>query len=204
MVAVGAMVINKALQQLGEWDAAGLPPLTMSINVSPAQLRHTGFIQHLRGALAANGTDPRRIELEITETQMMLDAIGSLKLLGELAEVGVKIAVDDFGTGYSSLSYLKRFPISTLKIDRTFITEMPHSREDVAIVDAILALSGSLGLSTVAEGIENREQARFLRNAGCHRFQGFFFARPMAAEQFAALVLTGAAQGGMAERQIHD
>jgi EAL domain-containing protein (putative c-di-GMP-specific phosphodiesterase class I) len=141
------------------------------------------FSDNLKIILQETGLDPEALELEITESVLIQNADKSEKILESVAELGVSIALDDFGTGYSSLAYLKRFPIHTLKIDRNFVKGLPDKRDDVAIIDAILALARSLGIKVVAEGVETEEQHAFLRDHHCHQMQGFLFARPMPSEE---------------------
>jgi EAL domain-containing protein (putative c-di-GMP-specific phosphodiesterase class I) len=157
--------------------------LRLAVNVSARQISQHDFSENLKIILQETGLDPKALELEITESVLIQNADKSEKILESVAELGVSIALDDFGTGYSSLAYLKRFPIHTLKIDRNFVKGLPDKRDDVAIIDAILALARSLGIKVVAEGVETEEQHAFLRDHHCHQMQGFLFARPMPSEE---------------------
>src|SRR5262249_3153362 len=139
-------------------------------------------------ALAHSGLDPRWLEIEITESLIMHDVKASVAKMQELKDLGVSLALDDFGTGYSSLSMLKSFPLSRLKIDRSFIRDIPDDEDDMAITSAIISLAQKLGLEVLAEGVETEEQAVFLLEAGCHNIQGYLFSRPMPAKDVAALL----------------
>jgi EAL domain-containing protein (putative c-di-GMP-specific phosphodiesterase class I) len=141
--------------------------------------------------IAEAGVDPATLELEITESVAMNEVEKTLERMMELKQLGVQIAIDDFGTGYSSLAYLKRFPIHTLKIDKSFVTKTPQDKEDQAIVKAVIALAHFLGLQVVAEGVETKEQARYLREEGCEILQGYHFSRPVAPQQLERLFQSG-------------
>lgn len=175
---LGAHVLERALAQVRAWDAHGHKVQRMAVNVSARQLR-PGFAQLVEDLLAASGVDPRRLELEITESTYGLDGPHLLELIRRLSLRGVGFAVDDFGVGYSSLAQLKRFPVSVLKIDRAFTEELVGSAQNRAIVQAITTLSRILGLRTVAEGVEEVEQNHILRELGCDDAQGYFHGRPM-------------------------
>jgi len=170
-------------------DASSLPPrngesLFVSVNVSSMQCR-SDQCQHMLGnILQESGLNPHRLKLEITERVMMENTEFVIALLGEIRTMGVRLAVDDFGTGYSSLSYLKQFPVDVLKIDRSFVSGLPRDRDDVAVVEAIVAMAHSLGMQVVAEGVETAEQLAFLRSLGCDMLQGFYFSASLPLEQF--------------------
>ena len=144
-------------------------------------------------ALEESGLDPSCLELEITESLLMEDLNASLQILGELQNTagGLRVSIDDFGTGYSSLSYLKSFPIDLLKIDQSFVRDIPGNPDDAAITTAIIRLAHSLRLGVIAEGVETREQAAFLRGRGCNEAQGYYFSRPLPADEFAELMRRG-------------
>ena len=180
---VGAWVIRTACAELASWDRLGLPPLSLAVNLSARQFRHQHLIQLIADTLLDTGIDPHRLELELTESQLMEDSSVSRAMLASLAELGVKVAIDDFGTGHSSLSYLKRFNIDTLKIDRSFVREITNSEEDHAIATAVVALGHSLDLKIVAEGVETLHQADCLRALGCDEIQGYLLSRPLPAAQ---------------------
>ena len=185
---IGQWVLRAACTQLSAWMQAGLPPLMVSVNVSGAQFKQRKVWHAVQGALAHSSLPPDQLMLELTETMLMENASDSIEMLHELKEMGVKLAVDDFGTGYSSMTYLSRFPIDELKIDRSFVRGLPTERNSVAIVGAIIALARELGLKTVAEGVETKEQLAFLRARHCHEYQGYLCSRPAPAEPFANLV----------------
>src|ERR1700753_1598825 len=177
---------RRGARQARAWQAQGLH-LRMAVNLSARQFRQDGLIETVRGALAAAGLEPRYLELELTESAVMQDAESSVQIMRRLSDLGLRISIDDFGTGYSSLSYLRRLPLDVLKIDRSFVQGIGKSAEDDAIVQAIISMARSLGLSVTAEGIETSEQARLLREWSCETGQGYLFARPLAAEDFTAL-----------------
>lgn len=185
---LGEWVLAEACRQLRAWRDAGLDGLRASVNVSGRQVVKPRLIEVVRRVLADTGLDPGALVLELTETVLMSDPAAAGSSLRQLASLGVSLSVDDFGTGYSSLSYLKRFPVSTLKIDRSFVRDAPVDASDAAICRAVLALADSLGLDVVAEGVETVAHRTFLREAGCPRAQGYLFGRPLpAAEAEAAL-----------------
>lgn len=161
--------------------------LTISVNVSPRQFRGASFLQTVADALAFSGLPPRLLQLEITEGILMTDPEAAARLLTKLTDIGVQVAIDDFGTGYSSLAYLKRFSLSSLKIDRSFVKDLP-SPKDLAICRSVFSMSRELGLKSVAEGVETQEQWHILRDAGCDAIQGYFFGKPQALSDFEALV----------------
>ncbi|ARJ66387.1 signal transduction protein [Magnetospirillum sp. ME-1] len=186
--AIDDWVLGAACRQVAEWRAFGLILPSISVNLSPAQF-HDGRLQDkVKAALADSGLPPQVLELEITETMMASDVDRAIEILGQLTTLGVRVSLDDFGTGYSSLAYLKLFPVSTLKIDRAFVTELPGNSKDGAIIASIIALAGNLGFSVIAEGVETRDQAAFLAARGCPVMQGFLFSRPVNAETFAGLL----------------
>ncbi len=193
---LGAWALRTACMQAVRWDSEGLEGLSVSVNVSPRQFRHDHFVEHVRQALAESGLHPARLTLEITEGVLMHNPEEALAVLATLKRLGVHIAIDDFGTGYSSLSYLKRFPLSSLKIDCTFVRDMLHSPNDLIIVSAVLGLARELGLQVVAEGVEGERQLELLREKGCPMVQGFYIGRPMAAEDFGSAVSAKSAHPG--------
>ena len=181
---LGAWAMRSAAMQLVHWDANGLPGLYVSVNVSPRQFKNPQFISEVRKALDLSKIDPSRLVLEITEGILMTDPELVKKTLCSLVDMGLQISVDDFGTGYSSLAYLQKFPLHTLKIDRSFVQNLATNRNDVAIVSAILALARETGLKVVAEGVEHEEQRAILAAKGCGFVQGWLTGRPQAAKQF--------------------
>jgi diguanylate cyclase (GGDEF)-like protein len=176
---IGEWVLFEALRQNRAWQQEGRPLLPVSVNLSPRQFRQRDLVDILRRILTDTGQPARLLELEITESTLMHDIGETQAKLQEIAAMGVRLAIDDFGTGYSSLSYLKRFPVHKLKIDQSFVRDLKFNPEDAAIVKAIIGLAGSLGLDTLAEGVETREQLDILLGLGCERFQGYLFSRPL-------------------------
>ena len=185
---IGEWVLEQAVRQIAAWDREGLPPLTLAINVSSVQLRQADLPALVRRTLERAGVGAGRLEIELTEGAAMKDPQVSIAVMNALHEQGVALSLDDFGTGYSSLSYLKRFPVSKLKIDRSFVRDLAVDDGDRAIVDAIIHMASSLGMRTVAEGVETEAQLGFLRSRGCHAMQGFLLSRPLAPAAFAEFV----------------
>lgn len=186
--AIGDSVLRKACHQAKAWQEAGFGPLTVAVNMSARQFRDANAVSKVADALAAAELDPSWLEIEITESMIMQDVEGAIAKMNGLTELGVSLSIDDFGTGYSSLSTLKKFPLTRLKIDRSFIQDIVQDSEDKAIVSAIVSLAKSLDLEVVAEGVETEEQAAFLSQAGCDTFQGYLFARPASAEAVESLL----------------
>lgn len=184
IIPLGTWVLRKACEQAAAWDRQGLAPLGISVNISVVQLKDPKFADMVAEALAASGFPPARLELELTETMLMEDVEANLRVMQRLRALGVQISIDDFGTGYSSMSYLKRFPITALKIDRSFVSDLPGDRENAAITEAIIALARALDLKTVAEGVETMAQAQLLADAGCDYLQGYLFSKPVAPDAF--------------------
>ncbi|WP_417595939.1 EAL and GGDEF domain-containing protein [Oceanospirillum sp.] len=172
-------VLETACKQIVNWHNAGRMPVRMAINLSVRQFQDPGFVSQVETVLKHTGVDPKWIELEITESMLMESMDDMLPVLHELKRLGVSLAIDDFGTGYSSLAYLKQMPIDVLKVDRAFVKDLPHGQNDCAITRTIIVLAQQLGLSVVAEGIEQIEQAEFLTDSGCDIGQGFLYSRPL-------------------------
>lgn len=187
IVPIGRWVLQTACAQNRAWQDAGLPPIVVSVNVSARQFRHDNLVETVASALAQTGLDGRYLEIELTESMVMHDAAKLAAMLAELKKLGVQISVDDFGTGYSSLSYLKRFPVDRLKVDRSFVQDIASDHDDATIVRTIIALGHNLSLKVVAEGVETEEQVNFLRQNHCDEMQGYYFGKPMPAEEFSAL-----------------
>jgi EAL domain-containing protein (putative c-di-GMP-specific phosphodiesterase class I) len=181
---VGAWVIRTACQQLGEWDRLGMPPLHMAVNLSARQFRHLHLVSLVEDSLRESAIDPRRLEIELTESLLMEDTDATRSLLESFARMGVRLAIDDFGTGHSSLSYLRRFNVDTLKIDRSFVQILSDRHEDMAIASAVIALGHSMKMNVVAEGVETPAQAELLHELGCDEMQGYLLGRPMPASAF--------------------
>jgi len=188
IVEIGEWVLREATRQLKAWSMQGLPPISVSVNVSGAQFRQRRLLETVRKTLEASGAAPDSLILELTESMLMDGASANVEMLTRLKATGVKLSMDDFGTGYSSLTYLKRFPIDELKIDRAFISGIPAERDSMAIVAAIVAMARALGLKVVAEGVETEEQLRFLRVLRCEVYQGYLCSRPVPPEPFADLL----------------
>ena len=186
--AIGEWVLRTACAQAVAWQRAGFSPLIISVNLSANQLANDDLVATVADVLASTGLDAKWLELEITETAVMGDVEKSLVMLRQLKQLGVTISIDDFGTGYSSLYYLKLFPVDTLKIDRSFISEITTVSEDAAIVRAIISLAHILKLKVVAEGVETDQQRLLLLKCDCDEGQGYFFNRPVACDQFAKLL----------------
>lgn len=193
IIPIGQWILEEACRQNSAWQRAGLPPINVSVNLSPIQFRHTGLVQAVASALAQAGLDPAFLELELTESFVMHDAERINVAMKSLKTLGVDIAVDDFGTGYSSLSYLKRFPVDRLKVDKSFVRDIDSDPDDAAIVRAIITLGHALGLKVVAEGVETLAHLEFLRRHGCDELQGYYFSRPIPALDMEALLCAGGA-----------
>ena len=190
IVPIGKWVLKTACLQNVAWQKQGLPHLSMAINLTARQFFDEGLVPDLTTILAAAGMDPHLLELEITESLLMRDVERSLRILSRLKDMGIRIAVDDFGVGYSSLATLQKFPLDTIKIDRSFIRDVASVDEDKALTEAIIAMGRTLSLTVVAQGVETKAQADFLRLNACDEFQGFYLDVPMPADQTATLLRT--------------
>lgn len=188
---IGNIVLRKACAQAVEWMREGLPPIRVAVNVSARQFLEASLCETVSSILDEFRLDPSLLEIEVTESLIMEDLDGAIARMHELTSLGVCLAIDDFGTGYSSLSTLKKFPLNRLKIDRSFIADIPGDTGDMAIVAAIIAMAKTLGLETVAEGVEQQEQLDFLIDLGCDAFQGYHLARPMSAAQLSSAIRSG-------------
>jgi diguanylate cyclase (GGDEF)-like protein len=191
IVEVGRWVLMEACRQSAEWHRRG-HRLSMSVNVSMRQLETHAFVDHIKEALEATSLDPTTLVIEITESTLMRDADATIRRLREIKDLGVHVAIDDFGTGYSSLAYLRQFPVDALKIDRSFISAMADSPEAGALIHTLVELGRTLGLETLAEGIEDNEQLHKLQEEHCDRGQGFLFSRPIEPEAIEAFLLEAA------------
>jgi diguanylate cyclase (GGDEF)-like protein len=183
IIPIGDWVLRTACRQATIWNERLGTELTVSVNLSARQFSQPDLVAQIRRALQETGLEPELLELEITETNAMENAEVTIHTLRELKAEGVRISMDDFGTGYSSLNYLKRFPIDTLKLDQSFVSEVATDAGDAAIVTAVIAMAHSLELKVVAEGVETAEQLAFLRQRGCDTIQGFYFSAPMSADE---------------------
>ena len=188
IVMIGRWVLNTACAQNMAWQRAGLPPISMAVNVSPRQFSDEHLLSYIDDALESSGLDPKLLQIEITESMVMLNVDRAIRVLDEIQSRGVRLAIDDFGTGYSSMSVLKRFPIDTIKIDRSFVRDLPDSSEDKAISEAIINMGKALGLTIVAEGVETLEQDKFLRDHACDEIQGFLFSKPVPPDRIVELL----------------
>jgi predicted signal transduction protein with EAL and GGDEF domain len=187
IIPIGEWVLREALKQAKTWQAVGRS-IMIAVNVSANQLARSNFVERLRRTIQELGIDPAILELEVTESVIIEGAGDARQALDQIAALGVGIAIDDFGTGYSGLAYLKRLPIDTVKIDQSFVRDLTVDPDDAAIVTAIVAMAKSLGVDTVAEGVETEEQLAHLTALGCHRAQGYLLARPMNAAAVARLL----------------
>jgi diguanylate cyclase (GGDEF)-like protein len=188
IVQVGEWALRRACRDVKAWGDAGLPLLPVAVNLSARQFRQQDLSARIRALVRASAVDPALIELEITESHVMQDPDHAIRTMRSLAEAGIRIAIDDFGTGYSSLAYLTRFPLSALKIDRSFVAGVLHQAGDATIVRTIVEMAHTLGFAVIAEGVENEGQKAFLRSLGCEQAQGYLLARPMSGEDVMQLL----------------
>ncbi|TMH51070.1 MAG: EAL domain-containing protein, partial [Betaproteobacteria bacterium] len=188
IVPIGAWVLRIGCAYNQTLQSRVAAPLTVSVNLSARQFEDKHLLREIERALSESALKPNCLELEITESMVMRDTQSSKKILDGIKSMGIRLAIDDFGTGYSSLASIKRFPFDCIKIDRSFIKDIPQDPDDVAITQAIIAMAHSLRLKVIAEGVETQEQLDFLTEHGCHEFQGYFFRRPQPAEEFSKLL----------------
>ena len=189
IVQLDRWVMKTAIRQIVQWYRSGDEPGVLSLNLAMQQLHQKDFIKILQEMLIDEECKPEWLELEVTESQIMKEPEKAIAILKKISEMGIRLAIDDFGTGYSSLSYLKRLPIDKLKIDQSFVKDLPYDEEDVAISKAVIALAKSLNLNVIAEGVETEEQKDFLMNNGCENIQGYYYARPMPPDEVKAMFL---------------
>ncbi|HEX3031037.1 MAG TPA: EAL domain-containing protein, partial [Bacillota bacterium] len=185
---IGEWVLEEACRQNKIWQDQGYPPFSVNVNISVRQFQRGDFLETVKGVLNRTGLEPRFLELEITETVAMQDVEYTVHVLDRLKQKSIKVAIDDFGTGYSSLSYLKRFPINTLKIDRSFVSDISGDSDETSIVSTIIVLARNLELKVVAEGVETEEQLNFLRRHRCGFAQGFLFSTPQPGGELTSLL----------------
>jgi len=199
IVRIGQWVFHQVCKILKEEEAAltALGIAGLSVNLSARQFYAKNLFKQIQRSLSDYNIHPSRLEFEITESMVMEDVNSATRTMAKMRDLGVKISIDDFGTGYSSLAYLKNFPIDSVKIDRSFIKELPHNQNDVAITTAILAMAERLGIKVIAEGVETAAQQDFLHRHGCHLMQGYLFAKPTDVAQ-----LLGRATGDHGLRQV--
>jgi diguanylate cyclase (GGDEF)-like protein/PAS domain S-box-containing protein len=188
IVQLGDWVLREACRQNKAWQDAGLVPITISVNVSARQFREKGWVKRVTNALRESGLEAKYLELELTESLLMQDVTQAIATMRELQTIGVRFAIDDFGTGYSSLSALKSFPVARLKIDRSFVRNLPHDASDRSIATAVISLGQKLNMKVIAEGVESEDQASFLRDNNCDEIQGFLFSKPIESDAVAAML----------------
>jgi len=185
---IGSWVLREACKQAQAWIEGGLRVGTVAVNVSAIEFRNEGFLEGILNTLSESGLDPKCLELEVTESVLMKNAEVATSILQSVREIGMRVAMDDFGTGYSSLSYLSKFPLDAIKIDQSFVRQIAKSPNETTIVNAIISLGQNLRLRVIAEGIETVEVLAFLQSRQCDEAQGFFFSRPIPAEQLPTLL----------------
>jgi EAL domain-containing protein (putative c-di-GMP-specific phosphodiesterase class I) len=187
IIPIGRWVLMTASAQNMAWQREGLPAISMAVNLSPRQFLDPNLLGDIDNVLASTGMPAHLLQLEITESMVMRNVERAIKLLDEIRSRGVRLAIDDFGTGYSSMSLMKKFPIDTIKIDRSFVLDLAQSAEDRAIATAIINMGKALGLTVVAEGVETKEQDAFLRGHACDEVQGYLFSKPVPPEKIPLL-----------------
>ena len=188
IVPIGRWVMREACAQNMAWQRRGLRPISMAVNLSPRQFVDENLLQDIDEALAASGMSPVLLQLEVTESMVMRNVTRAIKVLDAIQGRGIRLAIDDFGTGYSSMSLMKQFPIDTIKVDRSFVRDLPRNSEDQAIAQAIISMGKALGMTVIAEGVETTEQESFLRDHGCDEMQGFLFSKAVLPQQLADLL----------------
>jgi diguanylate cyclase (GGDEF)-like protein len=188
IVPIGRWVLREACAQNMAWQRRGLRPVSMAVNLSPRQFADEHLLADIDKALAASGMPAVLLQLEVTESMVMRNVSRAIKVLDAIQGRGVRLAIDDFGTGYSSMSLMKQFPIDTIKIDRSFVRDLPNDSEDRAIAQAIISMGKALGMTVIAEGVETIDQQAFLRNHACDEMQGFLFSKPVPPQQLAELL----------------
>lgn len=180
------------MRQAKTWQEGGLPPIVMAVNLSAIQFRHPNLPNLVTQTLDEEGLSPEYLEIELTEGMAMHNPQSAIAIMKNLYNRGIRMSIDDFGTGYSSLSYLKKFNIYKLKIDQSFIRDITTDPDDKAIVGAIISMAHSLGLQTIAEGVETQEQLHYLREQGCDEVQGYYYSKALMAREFALFTLNHA------------
>jgi diguanylate cyclase (GGDEF)-like protein len=194
IIPIGLWTLREVCMRIKAWKEAGLPRMPVAVNLSASQFGQEQLVPQLAEIIKSTGIDPGILELEITESMVMHDPDQAVKLMHNLRAMGVRLTMDDFGTGYSSLGYLKRFPINSLKVDRSFVRDLPHSTDDVAITRAVIAMAHSLQMNVIAEGVELKEQFDALRNEGCDEFQGYLCRPPLTEDDLIRFVRQSAAE----------
>lgn len=191
IIQLGEWVLRTAAEQVARWQKLFKRPIRLAVNLSARQFHHYNLIHQVEDTLKTTGLPAADLEFEITETIAMTNAEESVGVMRQMKSLGIGLSLDDFGTGYSSLSYLKRFPIDVLKIDKSFVRDIPEDANDLAIVSAIIAMAHALGLKVIAEGVETAAQWHFLRDCGTELGQGYFFARPLPAHELEPFLSRG-------------
>jgi EAL domain-containing protein (putative c-di-GMP-specific phosphodiesterase class I) len=186
IIPLSKWVLREACAQSMAWHRQGLPPVRIAVNLSARQFIDDNLPEQTAKTLQETGMDPALLEFEITESMMMYNTDKTIEVLSAFRKMGIRIAIDDFGIGYSSLSHLKEFPIDIIKMDRSFVKDIPADQADAAIADAIIAMGKRLGIRVVAEGVETHAQLVFLRERGCDEIQGYYFSKPLPAGEFAS------------------
>jgi diguanylate cyclase (GGDEF)-like protein/PAS domain S-box-containing protein len=195
IVAIGRWVLREACRQVRAWSGAGCGVVPIAVNVSASEFEDRDFLSCIRATLISSGVEPSNLELELTESVLMQDTESTMRTLSALKAMGVQLAIDDFGTGYSSFTYLRRFPVDALKLHQSFVQEITADPTDATIVDAMINIGKSLKRRVIAEGVETRAQLSFLQRHGCAEAQGYYFSRPIAAEQVGTLLKSGSGTG---------
>jgi EAL domain-containing protein (putative c-di-GMP-specific phosphodiesterase class I) len=202
IIPIGKWVLKTACMQSVQWRNLGLPPLNMSVNLTPRQFCDESLLADVKSILDSTGMAPGLLEVEISESLLIHHVENTLRILAGLKQLGVRIAVDDFGTGYSSLAMLQKFPLDTIKIDRSFMRAIVDTPQDTGLADAIIAMGRSLSLTVVAQGVETREQAEHLRLHECNELQGFYFRKPLPANESTRLLLDQARDSTYSGKQL--
>jgi EAL domain-containing protein (putative c-di-GMP-specific phosphodiesterase class I) len=186
IVRLDEWVLKRACETALRW-----PDISLAVNLSPSNFHHSDMMARLTRVLDETGFDPHRLEIEITESTLLNATPEVLGQLAEMRQIGIRIVLDDFGTGYSSLGYLRRFPVDKIKIDKSFVQNLGITEEAAAIIECVARLGRALGLTVTAEGVENKEQHRFVRAAGCHQLQGFLFSKAVSGENITEMLRPG-------------
>jgi EAL domain-containing protein (putative c-di-GMP-specific phosphodiesterase class I) len=190
IIPLGEWVLRTACEQNKAWQAAGLPPMSIAVNLSPRQLQHPKLVAQIEHLLKVTGLDPAWLELEITESMILHNTDKIIGTLHDIKRMGIRISIDDFGTGHSSLSNLQRLPVDSVKIDRSFVRNITSDPNDAAIAVAVIEMAHNMGLRVIAEGVETWEQMAFLQAHKCNVMQGFYFSKAVPVNEFEALVLS--------------
>jgi EAL domain-containing protein (putative c-di-GMP-specific phosphodiesterase class I) len=188
IVPVGRWVLKEACAQNMAWQRHRLRPISMAVNLSPRQFADGHLLRDIDEALASSGMSPVLLQLEVTESMVMRNVPRAVRVLDAIRSRGIRLAIDDFGTGYSSMSLMKQLPIDTIKIDRSFVRDLPDDSEDRAITQAIISMGKALGMTVISEGVETAEQQAFLRSHACDEMQGYLFSKPLPSGQLADLL----------------